>query len=423
MPPNKRLAAGGGVRQQQEWAATTAEMGGRSQLAELLIDKWSWGFLSAPQVQEIAAAAVADGARRPDLEALAKLGSWGRHTSNIHSELMRKLGTTPVSVATSTMAVFLKKPPSMMTKAFHGVIWPHELFAAMYSGAPKEFEARLLGGSAENVPRFWSSMKEHPAYTELKQRPDHFTKCVPLGLHGDGVPVAGVGRAWSRSVDVYSWSSLLGKASTAFTQFLIMFFFRGLCIDLPNYDLFRSFSAKLRWSLYWLFVGVWPRRDENGQPYVAGTTAAVKAGQPLAGGFYGIVWALRADLDHHSKAYGLRHASSRQPCFLCKANSSDIPWTDTRPTALWRGTIWEDMTWKREHTDCHPLFTLPAVGMTAIIPDILHTLHLGCYQSFFGSVIKYLTHMRMPDTPQKNLEVVWARVKQWYQDIFCPLTL
>ena len=42
-------------------------------------------------------------------------------------------------------------------------------------------------------------------------RPDMREKCIPLAIHGDGTPVTGVGKAWSKQYDVWSWCSLLGQ--------------------------------------------------------------------------------------------------------------------------------------------------------------------------------------------------------------------
>ena len=38
-----------------------------SALAALLLQKWSWGELAASSIQELAAAALADGARKPEI--------------------------------------------------------------------------------------------------------------------------------------------------------------------------------------------------------------------------------------------------------------------------------------------------------------------------------------------------------------------
>eukprot|EP00969_Alexandrium_andersonii_P195699 8645728-Alexandrium_andersonii.AAC.1 len=55
--------------------------------------------------------------------------------------------------------------------------------------------------------------------------------CIPLALHGDGVPVSGVGKAWSKSLDVYSWCSLLGKGCTVQSNYIIVALFTKLAVQ------------------------------------------------------------------------------------------------------------------------------------------------------------------------------------------------
>ena len=65
-PPRKRCRVDprGGQVQKARRATEQAELvtpSPKSELAELLLDRWAWGALSTPVVQQIAAAAVADG--------------------------------------------------------------------------------------------------------------------------------------------------------------------------------------------------------------------------------------------------------------------------------------------------------------------------------------------------------------------------
>ena len=64
---------------------------GTGKLANLLLEKWSWGELSARQVQLFAAAAVADGSTHIDLMSLAAIGGQGQISGNARRDLVRKL--------------------------------------------------------------------------------------------------------------------------------------------------------------------------------------------------------------------------------------------------------------------------------------------------------------------------------------------
>ena len=50
----------------------------------------------------------------------------------------------------------------------------------------------------------------------LAEAPRGESKTVPLALHGDGTPVSGIGKAWSRLMDIYSFTSLMAAGATLF---------------------------------------------------------------------------------------------------------------------------------------------------------------------------------------------------------------
>ena len=175
----------------------------------------------------------------------------------------------------------------------------------------------------------------------------------------------------------------------------------------------------LKWSLYWLFLGIWPRRDVHGNRYTDEHSVAFqKASQPLAGGYYGVLWILKGDLEHMTKAYGLANPRRvANPCSLCQANGTTRPWTDGRiNVAAWVPSIWAPNEWLDAHPDRNILFHLPGVSVTSYIPDVMHALHLGAYQYAFGSVLQYLTRHIMDDTPGNNLSQIWTHVDHYYKD-------
>ena len=391
------LEAPGGYKQKARWneeaSASTSRVSAKSVLAEYLIDKWAWGEISASAVQTIASCAVQDGLTNKEVQVLAKLGSSGLYPNHCHHELMNKLGAPHIKSAISSIDVYMRKQQSQMVLCSSAILLPHELFSVIYDKHKDVFLQRLCGGSYSNIDKFWTSMGNHPAYPShpLVSRDDHKTRCVPLSLHGDGVPVTGVGKSWSKSMEAYTWNSLLGKGSTIMTNFLIFMFFTQLVIKNADFDLRQQFFKRLHWSFYWLFIGKWPSRDENGKAFDVGSEAWQKKGKHLADGFYGALWCLRGDLEHMSKAYGFPWPTSVSPCALCRANTSDVPWTDGRPGAQWLTTVWSNADLSAAHPERHTLFQLPGVGITAFVPDHMHTLHLGCYQYAFGSALKYLT--------------------------------
>ena len=121
-------------------------------------------------------------------------------------------------------------------------------------------------------------------------------------------------------------------------------------------------------------------------------------------------------MEHMAKAYGLNNPGSNNPCPLCRCNTSDVPWTDGRDDAIWRGTVWGNAAWTAAHPSCHPLFNLPGMGIVSYVPDILHVLHLGCYQYLFGSVLVFLVDHVMPGHKDRNLDLLWADIRDIYKD-------
>ena len=112
---------------------------------------------------------------------------------------------------------------------------------------PEAFRDRFLGGGDQKVWEFWQAMTaaEHPALDEhpLVTKESFQTKVVPLSLHGDGVPVSGVGKAWSQSVDCYSFSSLLSSGSTIFSNYVIFFIHKMLKVSGGHRGTFADVSG------------------------------------------------------------------------------------------------------------------------------------------------------------------------------------
>ena len=408
----------GGHRQRARWAAGPA-VHNKSALAEFLIDKWSWGFMSAVLVQQICAAAVADGATHPDVKTLSELGSKGKHQQNIHVELIRKLAPLSVVKCLFQFGVYMKRSGNFIVSTEHFLLLPHELFACIYRDHKEAFLRRIAGGGVDTVKRFWRQMARHPCYAEhpVRGRPDHHERCIPLGLHGDSVPVTGKGKSWAKSLTCWSWNSLLGSGTTIQAHFVIYMYYLRFVVRQANMDLVASFWKRLRWSLYWLAVGRWPARDWEERAWPEGSPQHQKKGSYLADGWYAVLWAIQGDLEHMASAFGLSWPTSAQPCVCCRANSSDTPWTDGRPgVAAWQATVYTNSSWRDHHPHPHPVFTLPGVGIQNYVPDVLHVLHLGVYQYLFGSILKYLTHYALDQRPEQNMDRVWSRIKQAYKE-------
>ena len=116
-------------------------------------------------------------------------------------------------------------------------------------------------------------------------------KCIPCGLHGDEVPVIGIGKIWSRSCLNFCWCSLLANACGGRCEDIMFFLwsvFEKFAIASTSTTLgtVDAFFSILTWSFLAMFQGTWPKKDWLGQAFPPGTPEARKAGKPLAGGYY-----------------------------------------------------------------------------------------------------------------------------------------
>ncbi len=89
----------------------------------------------------------------------------------------------------------------------------------------------------DQLVHFWDGMAAHPA---LAAHPmlgvdDWSRTFIPLSLHGDGVPVTGVGKAWSKGVESYSFTSVLAEGTRTLKHWLIFMSPKScLCKDSLN---------------------------------------------------------------------------------------------------------------------------------------------------------------------------------------------
>lgn len=147
------------------------------------------------------------------------------------------------------------------------------------------------------------------------------SKTVPLALHGDGTPVAGIGKAWSRMLDIFSWTSLVAVGETLDYTFLIYAAFTQLLTKTSMDTAWRLIT----WSFNILRSGVWPEADAFGRRYndfAPLSKDAARVGSLLAGGYRACLFVVRGDLDYYAHTLGLRSHTSSMPCSWCPCTST-----------------------------------------------------------------------------------------------------
>ena len=248
---------------------------------------------------------------------------------------------------------------------------------------------------------------ERYASHPVRLRPDHKSMCIPIGIHGDGVQVVGVGRTWSKGVEAFSWTSLLALGATVMINFVIWVCFSKCMCTSDDKHTMRRFWSELKWSLSWLEKGVWPTTDSSGK-----LIRSKNAGTPLAGGYYAVVWLLKGDLDYFSKTFNLEAPASGHPCVRCPCNTTTIPWTDIHPdTSAWIPLTWKHTDWMPAHPDAPCIFELEGLTIDAVSPDWMHCKHLGADQYLFGSVLMLLCFHILPNRPEQNMGQIWTELK------------
>ena len=275
--PKKRPR--GGLRQRLKRSNESVEENNdvTSALALLLLSLFAWGFFSPQRVQQIAEMAVRDikaVAEDPsilkNLETLANLGTKGKHSNNIHAELMSKVEHVPAIPRPFSAKIPLKGFPHSMQY----FLLPHEMFACIYHNYKNLWNTAIVP-SVDRVKRFWRSMRLHPSMQGHPMKADDLwdTNTVPIAVHGDGVPITGIGKIWSRVMTNYSWYSLLGHGNTASMLMWIWGFFDKLKVGDQTEGTLHEFYSLLKWSFLALASGQWPSHDHRGVKQLGSLTA------------------------------------------------------------------------------------------------------------------------------------------------------
>ena len=92
------------------------------------------------------------------------------------------------------------------------MLLPHLVFSSIYHNH-KNAWGKVMLPSPERLGEFWKLQTKHPSYKNnpsLRDNPQFAQKLIPLSLHGDGTPVLGVGKIWSRQLTIFSFNSHLG---------------------------------------------------------------------------------------------------------------------------------------------------------------------------------------------------------------------
>ena len=195
-----------------------------SELVGYLVNMWAWGLMSTPMLQTIAAKASADMQAKAEgkldlreIEVLARIGASGSQSKNCLRDLERHLQEPFLNQALYPFDMPMRSPACRWVVAprRQEVLLPHAVFSLMYETRRDEFRTRFVGESGA-LEAFWGALdggplvQDNPACSGAHWR----SKLIPLGVHGDATPVAGIGKAWGKLLDAYAFTSLVCTGAT-----------------------------------------------------------------------------------------------------------------------------------------------------------------------------------------------------------------
>ena len=239
----------------------------RSSLATYLLYLWSWGMMSPQSVQKIASRCkhdieLARSGRldMSELEVLSSLGSNGVWSSNCHSDLLRKLVVSPLSGAIRCFTAPVRNVQAWtIVVAKQAFLLPHVAFSTLYYSHTAAFHESVTGG-VDKLKEFWQTMAGSPRLSKhpVRDRRLYRERAVPISVHGDGVPVTGIGKSWSKSCEVISWCGMMGAGATLDVNFYIFSIFAKLLATGEDRHTMMRVWTIVCWSLHWLWLGLWP---------------------------------------------------------------------------------------------------------------------------------------------------------------------
>ncbi|CAK9036021.1 unnamed protein product [Durusdinium trenchii] len=404
-----------------EEESSAAGIAQQSALVTFLLTLFTWGEFSPQRCQHIAALALEDLEKHhtnrhivSDLKALASIGSNGAYPNKMHQDLMQR--TKNISKVPQPY-LFNAKFKSPVGAQNQSLLLPHELFATIAA----EYQTtwfKSICPNQSNLETFWETAVNHPL---LHDHPvlhrEHWRRyAVPIALHGDGVPVVGIGKAWTKLLNVFSWFSLVGTGTTRSKLFT------------PTPVGTRSVKDHFQ-TVAW----VQPSESSSGlsigfglangltettrEKYPQGSAESLRAGKPLAQGFFGLLFALTGDLDYFANALNLPHFAKKQGCCsVCRCDEEgEVSWTDFNPNAAWTNSHWTRAEWLAwpQRSKCQ-LFNLPGAFSALVALDFMHSKYLGSDQLMYGSVLTLLVFHMLPETPEANLARIWQEIRAWY---------
>eukprot|EP00959_Pyramimonas_sp_CCMP1952_P467495 9491713-Pyramimonas_sp.AAC.1 len=156
-----------------------------SPVATVLLMKWAWGLLSAPDIQEIAHAIKLSGNKESEIDDIASCGAHGTQQGNIHRDLMTRFCDGMETPEPRSYRIpFVESTAGEKHTFFTDVSMylPSDWFHALAKSDSLEDEFDAIFGLSQ-LEKFWSmqskrnpALQNHPVW----KRADYRKKAIPI---------------------------------------------------------------------------------------------------------------------------------------------------------------------------------------------------------------------------------------------------
>ena len=332
---------------------------------------------SGAMVQRVCASAAQAGAK--EVNDLGRAGHSGARMGNAPRDLLRTILKDKKGMPALYMALIPlhNTTTEEIEETMFPFILPHEVLAKIIAKKPL---CELKGGLE---PELKNELGKSCGDLGLDA-----DQVLPLGLHGDGVPHQKQG-----TTECFSWNI----ASLPHMERILAAVVdkRGCCkCGCGGRHTTDRILEVLCWSFRCLVAGKYPDTRHDGTPWNDSDKTRAKLTGDI--GARGMLCQVRGDWSWYKQMFNFPSWSSASICWRCKANNTDLPWTDCTASAKWRQNRLTDKSFfnqmRLDGIEPCPLFKLPGFRLAFVGIDVLHCCDLGITQDLIGNVLwEFLT--------------------------------
>lgn len=234
---------------------------------------------------------------------------------------------------------------------------------------------------------------------------------LPLGLHGDGVPVQG--RLNQSTLDFWT-VNLPGSPKFKTLRIPIC------CLDtrMIAWETIDSICKVLLWSFQCLGEGKFPTARHDGSPWLKSDKNRQLWGGSSMPGKAAIVQ-IRSDWDWNCKYFHAGQWNEKAGmCWLCSAQPSTWRSIATCSAAEREGKSLDKAAYLAfladREKEVNPLFNLPNVSNKTLVPDWMHVCDEGIGALAAGQILKELLPAHEGNTQEERCYSLWQHIQELY---------